>query len=689
MRFCSIECLGAFAAACLSLPAQVPTGYIPVTATRVQDATGAPASGTVSAQIVLSGQSVGSSSGGGGQITLPPVNAPIVNGAFSINLPNTYLSHPQNLCIAITATDQYGQQILGPGYECVQPTSVTNYWCSASGCDFDLYVPNTAAVAPLATGPAGPRGLTGSTVPLTDENISANTTALLSSILTQQVISNVNVKTLSGLSMPEYLSSARPPLASWIRAMHTAGPYGFQQKIAILSDSTAILDINNGNVGPDLSSQRWAEQVRTYLQSNYGSGGMEIPVIHTVQATAPNQDYFTMTGTSGGVLPTDCRFGPQQSVAPVQGCTVLKMSAGQTLNFLSPVAWDTLAVKGVIDSSSHSLTVTIDGTAAGSVLSGSPTTASPVRQAVASVTLGTHAASFTCSATPCYIYSVEAVAGIKGIEFLNLSVGGATSSFWIGSTAFVFYDLTPSPLPALNVIDFLTNDALVNTAPATYASNVATILAHGQSGLTGIPRYPSTLIKVAAQSVGAGYQHIPVLRAALLPVALATGSDVVDLQSRWGVTPFTGGSEWTGTNTDYTHPGRAGNNDIAAMILAKIVDAPVTAPPIPGSYPLWQSNSTAVAPPTAEVAEVVFVTSASSTVALPIPRQTNVAAVPGSSTDYTGFSHHWAVLNVSSAAATISPPAGYTMATGANVAPATKRDCYSFQVGTSANVYCF
>ncbi len=137
------------ALAFLSIGAQAPTGFLPVTATRILDATGLPANGTLTAQILVKGQPVGVSAGGGGKITSATVTANIVNGAFSINLPDTSLTNPANVCVALSAVDDVsGGQLLGPNLNCVQPTSVPNYWCTANLCNFDLYTPNTAAVAP-------------------------------------------------------------------------------------------------------------------------------------------------------------------------------------------------------------------------------------------------------------------------------------------------------------------------------------------------------------------------------------------------------------------------------------------------------------------------------------------------------------------------------------------------------------
>ena len=67
--------------------------------------------------------------------------------AFTLQLPDTSLTVPVNVCFAVTVKNQFGASVLGSGYSCVQPSS-SAYWCGASTCDFDSYNPGTAGLPP-------------------------------------------------------------------------------------------------------------------------------------------------------------------------------------------------------------------------------------------------------------------------------------------------------------------------------------------------------------------------------------------------------------------------------------------------------------------------------------------------------------------------------------------------------------
>jgi hypothetical protein len=115
---------------------------------------------------------------GYGQTVITPVQANIVAGAWSMQIADTALTSPLNVCFAVAAVDNVsGAQLLGPGYSCVQPAgsgaAVTggSAWCTAStvpnggACNFDAYPPNLAALTVTTTGPAGPAGVAGPTGP--------------------------------------------------------------------------------------------------------------------------------------------------------------------------------------------------------------------------------------------------------------------------------------------------------------------------------------------------------------------------------------------------------------------------------------------------------------------------------------------------------------------------------------------
>lgn len=145
--------------------AQIPTGLINVFGNSVLDSTGTKLiSGTISfAPVDNTGNPLSYRIGNMGQSLSRPVTAQVTNGAFSLNLADTSLSTPINVCFNVTLIDNStGDNILGSGYSCVQPAATgETAWCNTSTCDFDLYPPNLAAQSVIQVGPQGATGLTG------------------------------------------------------------------------------------------------------------------------------------------------------------------------------------------------------------------------------------------------------------------------------------------------------------------------------------------------------------------------------------------------------------------------------------------------------------------------------------------------------------------------------------------------
>ncbi|HEY5054626.1 MAG TPA: hypothetical protein VII58_00605, partial [Acidobacteriaceae bacterium] len=165
--------------ACLTIPAfaTTPLGYVNFYDAYLQDSTGTL---VVNATLCVAPVNNGGSPlsyrvNGRGQAIDRPVCTLVTLGVFSLQLADTWLTSPQNVCFSATATDNVsGKSLLGPGYNCLQPSgqsaspSVTGSqaWCSAAGtlggqCNFDSYPPNLAALVVTQTGPTGPTGATG------------------------------------------------------------------------------------------------------------------------------------------------------------------------------------------------------------------------------------------------------------------------------------------------------------------------------------------------------------------------------------------------------------------------------------------------------------------------------------------------------------------------------------------------
>ena len=135
-----------------------PTGFTQVSASGLQDSTGALLSNaTISFTptnhlgVPISFRSGGSNSG---QVCTDAVSLAVVNGAFSIALADTSLTMPLNVGYAVSLTsDLTGDELLGPGYTCIQP--------SGASWSFDQYATSTVPNALVLSGPAGKDGIRG------------------------------------------------------------------------------------------------------------------------------------------------------------------------------------------------------------------------------------------------------------------------------------------------------------------------------------------------------------------------------------------------------------------------------------------------------------------------------------------------------------------------------------------------
>jgi len=135
LRSAALALLCAFGAATAS--AQT-SGYTIVSGSHLLDATGTVVtSATIRFQPVnAAGVPISFRAGGaGGQAIANPVSTTVTSGAFSIQLADTSLTSPLNVCYSVTLISNLtGRQIPFPGYSCIQP--------SGSSWNFDTYTPN-------------------------------------------------------------------------------------------------------------------------------------------------------------------------------------------------------------------------------------------------------------------------------------------------------------------------------------------------------------------------------------------------------------------------------------------------------------------------------------------------------------------------------------------------------------------
>jgi hypothetical protein len=148
-----------------------------MSASHLQDSTGTVvANATISfTPVTNAGLPISYKVNGLGQAVDRVVTTLVTSGGFSIQLADVSLTQPSNVCYATTVRDNVtGKQLLGPGYNCVQPSgsgaAITGLytWCTAAtltvggSCNFDLWSPVIAAnIVMNPAGPAGPTGATG------------------------------------------------------------------------------------------------------------------------------------------------------------------------------------------------------------------------------------------------------------------------------------------------------------------------------------------------------------------------------------------------------------------------------------------------------------------------------------------------------------------------------------------------
>jgi hypothetical protein len=208
---------------------------VSVTSANLTDVSGATVSNaTITfSPVLVNGQPVSFRKGSSnGQTIIRPVSATVTSGAFTINLIDSALTSPLNICYAATVTDNVtGASLLGPGYSCVQPSSTSTSWCSLVGstyvCNFDQYQPNLAPQLPIQTGPTGPPGPTGPQGPIgaptSGVNLSTTTNQALAGPITTAIAyrltAGTDVNTITACGYYDLQSPVNGPgaLTAWIK----------------------------------------------------------------------------------------------------------------------------------------------------------------------------------------------------------------------------------------------------------------------------------------------------------------------------------------------------------------------------------------------------------------------------------------------------------------------------------------
>ena len=159
---------------------------VTVSAANLCDATGTT---ITSAQIIFqpalaNGTAASFKYGGttGGQVSIRPVIANVVNGVFSLILPDVTQTSPENVGFLVSCVDNVsGTQLLGPGYF---------YQPGIHPANFDLFSPNLAAQVTMQYGPQGIPGTPGK---VTDVALASGVGNLLSLMEGALGLAHVNV----------------------------------------------------------------------------------------------------------------------------------------------------------------------------------------------------------------------------------------------------------------------------------------------------------------------------------------------------------------------------------------------------------------------------------------------------------------------------------------------------------------
>jgi len=199
--------------------ANAQTGMMAISGDHLVDSSGTPlASGTITfAPVDGNNNPLSYRIGTLGNSISRPISAQVTNGVFTTNIPDTSVTNPQNVCFAVTVIDNNtGENILGSGYGCVQPSSTAS-WCTTSICNFDTYVPTLTASA-IAYPPSVAIGTTSTSFPGAPAqaiNVGDQTGAVINFVIPQGIQGPIGGPT-SGVNMtpPATQKVIQPPNTS-------------------------------------------------------------------------------------------------------------------------------------------------------------------------------------------------------------------------------------------------------------------------------------------------------------------------------------------------------------------------------------------------------------------------------------------------------------------------------------------
>lgn len=416
-------------------------------------------------------------------------------------------------------------------------------------------------------------------------------------------VGNVTVSATGGGSSGTssvLVSQPTPASTTLLQALNNAA----NQNVAldVIADSFWICDYTNcPTVGPVISTNRKAEQIRLAGQTQYGNGGTGMyPLVDQVSSTpAPlnpeawscttydtNNDFSTASpgpnsGGFSGVVHIGaggvCTFNDSRNIA----------YTGVSLYYATPAT------------GTSSLAIVADGTTSmGAATSGSATvtgyagpngtTTLTTHRYDSSTTLssGPHSITFTCSGN-CYLYAAQG-RNAAGFSLSNLAVGGGTAGEFGGANAaaqLAFSDLEYGGQQGAIFAMYTNQPGDPNcSGPSGLQTCGQTIVTHEQ----GLASTPTVMVEIppvgsswASSALAATYT------AALNALASANSLTSSNIQSRgttvggtavgWGTAYNAASGLWNtsggGSSAPGVHPNDKGNLDEAQLDYAAFINA--------------------------------------------------------------------------------------------------------------------
>ncbi|HZL20552.1 MAG TPA: hypothetical protein VFG23_22665 [Polyangia bacterium] len=359
---------------------------------------------------------------------------------------------------------------------------------------------------------------------------------------------------------------AGPPLNYWDAAFHNCR----NQIVRVLlpDDSRTISDTT---VIPGVSGlavtfgNKWADQLRTQLQSMCGSHGTGIvPFVPVWNTAALNTDYFA---GAAGSWTTDAAIGPYQNSGGGNVGTTLKTTSTMTIPFSTTQLFDHLLMYCASGPGLNAWTLKVDGVSVGTC-GGTAGSLTATLATSSAVTLATHSAQVVCATSPCEGYAVEAAAGSTGASVDNIAVGScAAECFGLApSTQLAFSDLAPGGEAAV-ILSTISNEPGIGYSTSSFSTALTNTITH-ERGLT----YPPSILIYAPLQDGISGQstYYPILST----VASAQSTAYFDMRDRWGTSlvSFLFGS-------DTYHENNNGNGEVYSRVASTLLDTPAAGVP--------------------------------------------------------------------------------------------------------------